>query len=242
VPGPGSVPSRDAVEARQLLFEILEAAYGSAEDAGAAIQRALHRAKRAEFPTSIPEILTFLRAGLVVVLSEDLGPRLTLTVLDDFIEKLEVRSGVGVKQPEPPPSPRVPVGRITTRPRSSTRARSLHVLLVDADPVGRSALARALLRERYRVTAIGSLEELGEVVRSDEELDVAVLDDRHPARLVVMETVVDRFPAAALVVRSAQGAATRALLGAVGVGRFEVLSGTASSDALLEAIRKVADL
>jgi CheY-like chemotaxis protein len=245
VPGSGSVPSREADEARQLLTQILEGAYGSADDAKAAIERALRRANRAEFPATIPEILTFVRAGLVLVLSQDLGPRLTMTVLDEFIEKLEVRSGVGVKEPEkkpapePPQSSRLPIGRITTRPRGSTKT-SLRVLLVDVDPIGRAALARALLRGSCRVTAIGSLEELGEVVRSGEALDVAVLDDRHPARLLVMETVVDRFPTAAVVVRSAKEAATRGLLDAIGVAKFEVLSAHASSDALLDAIKKAA--
>jgi hypothetical protein len=228
------------------LSELLEAAYGSADDARAAIDRALHHAKRTEFPASMPGLLAFVRAGLVPVLSEDLGPRLTMIVLEDFIAKQEVRSGVRAKEPiswappttrtATPAPPSAPIGRVAVRPRGSERPSRLRVLLVDADVVGRSALARALLRENCRVTAVGSLEELGQVLRSREDLDVAVL----PARLLVMETVLERFPTVSLVVRSAGDAATRTLIGALGVERFEVLPGDATSEALVEAVLKVA--
>ncbi|HEY8091147.1 MAG TPA: hypothetical protein VIF09_24960, partial [Polyangiaceae bacterium] len=71
-------------------------------------------------------------------------------------------------------------------------------------------------------------------------IDLALLDDRHPARLVVMELVLDRFPAVSLVVRCSGKDATRALLGALGATRFEVVDADVSSEALVDAIRKVA--
>jgi hypothetical protein len=56
-----------------------------------------------------------------------------------------------------------------------------------------------------------------------------------------MEMVLDRFPAAALVVRGTGKEATRALLGALGTAKFEVVAADVSSEALVDAIRKVAE-
>jgi CheY-like chemotaxis protein len=230
-------PSATPSTARDVLSELLDWAYGSADGAQAAIDRALRRAKQAEVPASAPEILTFVRSGLLPVLAEDLGPRRTVTLLDEFIAKHEARSGIREKDPE---SSATPSSGVAVAPRGSAQTHLLRVLLVDADPVGRSVLARELRRESCHVTAVGSLDELGPVVRSDADLDVAVFDDRHPARILIMEAVVERFPAVSLVVRSAGEAATRTLLGALGVTQFEVLSCHASSDALVDAILKVA--
>ncbi len=105
------------------------------------------------------------------------------------------------------------------------------MLVVDADHVGCAALARALVRERCEVTAIRSLEELGQVVRTCEHFDAVVVDERHPARHFVWETIVDSMPGAMLVVRSTtkREAAMRTLLGALGVRSFEVVCGDAAS-------------
>jgi DNA-binding NtrC family response regulator len=112
--------------------------------------------------------------------------------------------------------------------------------LVDTDRIRRSTLARALVRERSQVTAVESLEELGEVVRASDDVQVAVLDGQHPARLLLVEMILDRFPAVSLVVRSTGEAATRTLIQALGVEHFEVLPGDASSDAIVEAVRRLA--
>jgi ActR/RegA family two-component response regulator len=234
-----AVPSQEVAEARELLFVLLEAAYGSAKGARDAVERALERAKRAEFPASVPEIMVFVCSGLVHVLTEDLGPRRTIMALDGFITKQQARSGVRVKEraaAEPAP------GRTPVRPRDSAPARAerRRILLVDADPVGRSSLARALQREGYQPTAIASVEELGVVTRATGDFEVVVLDDRHPAKLVIMEMVVERFPAVSLVVRTAGEASTRTLLGTLGVTQFEVLAKQASSQELVDAVRKVA--
>lgn len=247
VPASDSVSSQEAAEARALLSALMTTAYGSADDAHAALERALLRSSRKELPATIPELLTFLRAALLPVLSDDLGPRLAMAVLDDFIAKHEERSGIRRKDaggaPAPAPSAPRPLGRIAVRPRKPPQAQAPHrtrVLLVDADRVGRSALARALLREGFEVATVGSLEELGEIVRSGEALDVVVLDDRHPGRLLVIETVVDGLPGASLVVRSAEEGASRSLLGALGVSELEVVGCTASSDAVVQAVLRAA--
>ena len=214
VPRAGARSSPTASQVREELIRLLVGAYASAEDAQAALHRALHHAMRHELPTSVPELLTFVRAGLLPVLSADLGPRLTMSLLDDFIRRHENRSGV--------------------------RERSLQVMLVDTDRLGRSVLARALLRERWHVTVVDSLEELGELARSGEVVDVAILDGRHPAKLLMLEMMVDHFPSAALVVRSAGEGATCKLLQALGVASFEMLPLDASSETIVEAARRMA--
>jgi CheY-like chemotaxis protein len=232
VPGPDSAASRDALEARAILSALLEAAYGSADDAREAIERALRGANLTEFPAGVPEILAFVRTGLLQILSDDLGPRLTMTLMEDFIAAHEIRSSVTAKESAPP----TPTAPAEARPRTSARPRRLRVLLVDADRIGRATLARALAREKCQVTVVDSLEELGQVVRSGEEIEAAILDGQHPAKLLLMEMIVDRFPGVALVVRCAGEEATRTLVHALGVERFEVLPSGASPDALIAAV------
>jgi CheY-like chemotaxis protein len=236
VPVTGSAPTPEALEARETLSKLLESAYGDADDARSAIERALQRSNRAEFPATVADILTFVRTGLLPVLSDDLGPRLTMTVLEDFIAVHEVRSSVRAKESTEPP---VPVGRMQPRPRSSTRAHGPRVLLVDADRIGRLALARALVRETCQVSVVDSLDELGQVVRSGDDIHVAILDGRHPARLLLMDMIVDRFPDVSLVVRTTGEAATRALVQGLGVARFEVLASDAPPEVVIAAVLKL---
>lgn len=191
-------------EPRETLATLLTAAYGQAEDAQAAIERALVDAGRTELPECGPELLAFLRAHLVPILSSDIGPRLTMALLDDFIAKHEARSGVRDKEAAP-----------------ETRRRS--VLLVDPDRVGRPAIARALLRAGCHVTVVDSPLQLEDLSAAGEKVDVAVVDAMHPARLPLLEAIIERFPAARLVVRSDSEEGTRDLLTGLGASRFEVV-------------------
>jgi hypothetical protein len=236
---PKSAPSLEAFEAREVLLALLEVAYGSADEARWALERALRHASRDELPSSAPAILAFVRTGLVAVLTDDLGPRLAMTLVDDFIADQEVRSGVR-ERPELPPLPTSPnASHVRVRQPPAPRPRRPHLLLVYADHVGRPALARALLRAGCQVTVVDSVEELGVVIRSRDEVDVAIVDGGHPAKLLLMELIVDRFPKVALIVRSSGEAATRALLGALGVARFDVLPGDASWETLIDAVLAV---
>jgi len=140
VPRPEQAVSRDALEARAVLLSLLEAAYGSTDDGRAALERALRGAERTELPASVSDLLSFVRTGLLPVLSEDLGPRLTMTLLEDFIAAYEIRTGVTVKES-------------ATRARVTPRPREQRVLLVDADRVGRTTLARGLARQKCLVTS-----------------------------------------------------------------------------------------
>jgi CheY-like chemotaxis protein len=192
----------DGAEPRELLATILASAYGSSEDAQAVIDHALEDGGRAELPDTGPELLTFVRAHLVPILSIDIGPRLTMALLDDFIKKYEVRSGV--------------------RGKEAPDARRRSVILVDPDRIGRPVIARALLRAGCHVMVIESARQLEELVADGETVDVAVVDVMHPARLSLLESIVERFPEARLVVRSDSADGTRDLLHGLGATRFEV--------------------
>ncbi len=227
MPHPEKAGSREASEARAVLLSLLEAAYGSSDDARDALERALRGANRPELPTSVSDLLSFVRSGLLPVLSDDLGVRLTMTLLEDFVAAYEIRTGVTVKAS-------------ATRERVSPRPRELRVLLVDADRIGRTTLARGLARQRCLVTIAASLEELGEIARAGEEIDIAVVDGRLSSRMLLMEVIADRFPGVSLVVRTSSEDATRTVLHALGVKRFEVVPVEASVDALVAAVQRVA--
>jgi hypothetical protein len=93
-----------------------------------------------------PEIVAFVRAHIVTRLTDQIGPRLTMAMLDDLVDKLGVEdenpSGeVQTSVPPPASTPR-PIARMRPRPGSSPRVKPRYsVVLVDADRVGRSTLA-----------------------------------------------------------------------------------------------------
>jgi CheY-like chemotaxis protein len=187
-----------------MLATLLGSAYGSIEDAQAVIDGALANGGRDELPESGPELLAFLRAHLVPILSADIGARVTMALLDDFIAKHEARSGV--------------------RDKEAPEARRLSVLLVDPDRVGRPAIARALLRARCHVMVVDSAQELEELAGAGEALDIAVVDVMHPARLALLVGLVERFPEARIIVRSDSGDDTSDLLHGLGATRFQVVA------------------
>lgn len=186
-----------------MLATLLASAYGSVQDAQAAMGRALADGQRSELPASIPELLAFVRAHLLPILSVDIGARLTMALLDDFIAKHEPRSGV--------------------RDKETPEAGRSCVILVDPDRVGRPAIARALLRAGCHVAAIDSTRQLDELAEASETVNVAVVDVMHPARLALLEGIVERFPGARLVVRSDSEQGTRDLLNGLGAARFEIV-------------------
>jgi CheY-like chemotaxis protein len=199
-----------------MLAMLLASVYGSAEDAQSVIDRALEDGGCSELPVSGPELLAFLRAHLVPILSGDVGARVTMALLDDFIAKNEVRSGV--------------------RDKEAPGVRRRAVLLVDPDRVGRPAMARALLRAKCHVMVVDSAPQLEELAATGEPVDVAVVDVLHPARLALLVGIVESFPEARLVVRSDSGDDTRDLLHGLGAGRFEVVARHTSVRVLVNTV------
>lgn len=218
VPGRANSAREDGAEPRETLAALLSSAYGTREDAQAVIDRALADGGRTELPASGAELLAFVRAHLLPILSADIGPRLTMALLDDFVAKHEARSGV--------------------RDRESPEARRRSVMLVDPDRIGRPAIARALLRAGCNVTVVDSARQLEELAAAGETFDVAILDVMHPARLPLLEGIIERFAGVRLVVRSDAGEGTSDLLHGLGAKHFEVVARNTPVRTLVENVSR----
>lgn len=242
----GGSPGTSSPEsgARGTLASLLEMAYGSVDAANAAVSQALALAGRDELPTSGIELVAFVRAHLLDSLTEQIGPRLTMALLDDLAMQLDPTAFVPLPEPEPPPSsvPR-PVARIAMHPGSSPRVRGLQlgVLLVDSDRVGRTTLARALLRAQSNVTLVDSVADLVAVINAEEVVDVMLLDASHPAAEAIVEVLVRSRPGAAVVARGGDLARTRAFLAHMGVAKFDVRSREAPAEELIDAMKRAAE-
>lgn len=229
--------------AQRTLASLLELAYGGVDDAKAAVAQALALAGREELPTSGSELVAFVRAHLLESLTEQIGPRLTIALLDDLAAQLDPIVIPPPADSEPPPSsvPR-PVARIAMHPGSAPRVRGMQlgVLLVDADRVGRTTLARALLRAQSNVTLIDTVADLVAVINADEVVDVMLLDAAHPAATAIVELLVKNRPDAAVVARGGDLGRTRAFLTKLGVTKLDVRSREAPAEELIDALKRTA--
>jgi hypothetical protein len=218
---------------------LLELACGGSETAKKVMAAALADAKRTELPEASGDIVAFVRAHLSPILAREIGPRLTMALVDDLLVQLEAPPSPS----SPPPSsmPR-PVARVALRPSVSMRARGgkakQAVLLVDPDRVGRTTLARALLRARWDVTVIDSKAELDEVLAGAEPIDAVIVDAQHASARAVIETLGVARPQIAVVARSNDAAKTGGILGDAGFTRFVVCPRDAQSDVIIEAVRR----
>jgi CheY-like chemotaxis protein len=217
-------------------------AYGGADGARAAVAEALALAGRDELPTSGSELVAFVRAHLLASLTEQVGPRLTMALLDDLAGQLDPSGIPPPPDSQAPPSsvPR-PVARIAMHPGSAPRVRGLQlgVLLVDADRVGRTTLARSLLRAQSNVTLVDTLADLVAVINADEVVDAVLLDISHPAAQAIVELLVRSRPEAAVVARGGDPVRTRAFLTQLGVTKLDVRSREAPAEELIDALKRV---
>jgi hypothetical protein len=232
--------------AQRTLLTLLEMACGATEPAIEAIRQAMVLAGREDLPLTGPEIVTFVRAHLVTLLSDQIGPRLTMAMLDDLLDKLGVEEvdPLGDMQSSVPPPASIgrPIARVRPRAGSSPRVKPrFSVVLVDADRVGRSTLARALLREKWDVTAMDTAADMVSALQAGEPVDVLLIDAHHADLETILAAVVSARPNAAVVIRSWDVARSRALLAAHGVARGEVRSHDAPTEELLEAARRAVD-
>lgn len=230
--------------AQRTLVSLLEMAFGGAGEARDAIAQALADSGREELPTDGREIVAFVRAHLLESLTEIIGPRLTMALLDDLAVQLDpdhVSSVPPAPDSQAPPSsvPR-PVARMVLNPGSAPRVRGLQlgVLLVDGDRVGRTTLARALLRSQANVTLVDAVGDLVAVLNADEVVDVVVLDTAHPAAPAILELLVKSRPDAAVVARGGDVGRTRAFLTQLGVAKLDVRSREAPVEELIDAMRR----
>jgi hypothetical protein len=215
-------------------------AYGTRGQALGAIERALAIAGREHLPDDPADLLAFVRAHLLGVLSPEVGPRLTMALVDDLVARCEaVAESQPVASPLPPSMPR-PVARVSLRSRSSPPAApQVRVLLVDPDRVGRASLARALVRARWGVGVIESVDDLREALHEHEAPpDAAIVDLHHPAAAPILEALLTAMPRLLLIVRGADGPQARALLAASNAARFEIRSREAPAEELIDTVKR----
>jgi len=227
---------------QRTLASLLEAAYGGAEAANAVLEQALALTGRERLPWLGPDLVAFVRAHLMTTLTEQIGARLTLALLDDLVGQLDPS---GIPPPPdsaaPPSSVPRPVARIAMSPVSSPRIRpmSLAVLLVDEDRVGRATLARALLRAEMNVSVIETLDELLTTLAAGDPIDALLMDAAHPEAQAMIETLIGRRPGVAVVTRTSDAGRTRALLGQLAVTKFDVRSREAPGEELIDAVKRL---
>jgi hypothetical protein len=232
--------SHEQSPAQSALVALLEMAYGSAAYAEAAIAHALSLAGRDELPAAAGDVVAFARAHLTATLAAEVGPRLTMALLDDLVARLEPATADATSLP-PVSMPR-PVARVrlapASRPRVVARPR---VVLVDADRVGRTALARAMVRADWEVTVVESVGDLVAMLASGDPVDAAIVDAQHPSAHTIVEALAAERPGVTVVARSADAARARTLLTSLGLARHDVRSRDAPPEELIEAVRRAAE-
>jgi hypothetical protein len=229
--------SHEQSPAQSALVSLLEMAYGSAVSAEVAIAHALSLAGRDELPAAAVDVISFARAHLTATLTAEVGPRLTMALLDDLVARLEPSDADAASVP-PVSMPR-PVARVrlapASRPRVVTHPR---VVLVDADRVGRTVLARAMVRADWEVTVVESVADLAAMLASGDPVDAAIVDAQHPSAHTIVEALAVERPGVTVVARSADAASARALLTSLRVTRQDVRSRDAPPEELIEAVRR----
>lgn len=232
----------------QQLLALLELSLGNPTVARAAVAHALSLAGRDELPTSAGELLGFVRVHLVSILTNELGARLTMALLDDLEERLDpapadsavrVTRGMAPTSSAPPASLSRRIAKLDFRPNvTPLPAAMLGVLVVDPDPIGRPVLARALLRAKWGVTVADSPAEVAIAFDNGEDIGVALVHADHPKAEAILLEVVARYPAAAVVARGRDTSSTHARLTALGISRLDVRTCDAPPEELVDAIRR----
>jgi hypothetical protein len=260
--------------AKRTLLSLLQLACGSPAAAHDVLDRALAEAGRTELPATPGDLVDFVRAHLLDVLSGEIGPRLTVALVEDLVTEL-AGSSSGATLPAPPPSAARAVQRLQDRselrraptpamfPAASAPSRSpspppaygssrlpaaspeqesrpLGVVLVDGDRVGRTAVARALVRERWDVTVIDSEQDVA-MTLDTAFVDAAVVDTSHEAAHAILEALVRRNPHVVLVLRRAPGARARIDMARLPAKRFDVISSDAPVQDLVRLVRRAGD-
>jgi hypothetical protein len=233
-------------------LQLLDLSLGNPTVARAAVAHALGVAGRDELPASATELLGFVRAHLVSILTSELGPRLTMTLLDDLEAKLDpapADSQVRALRPGaphsslPPSSARREIARLDFRPNATPAPSALlGVLVIDPDRINRPVLARALLRARWSVTMVDSPAELSVAFASGETFGVALVRMDHPHADAMVSDVTARFPSLVVVGRCADTTQAHARLAGMGVAKFDVRSSDAPPEELVDAIRRTLGL
>jgi DNA-binding NtrC family response regulator len=112
------------------------------------------------------------------------------------------------------------------------------VVLVDGDRVGRTTLARALLRGECEVMVADLPADLEAALDAADPVDVALVDANHPAAIAIVELLAQRRPGVPLVVRTGDPVGTLARLAQVTAAKIDVRPRHAAADELIDAMRR----
>ncbi|MGH7435414.1 MAG: hypothetical protein ACRENE_07045 [Polyangiaceae bacterium] len=194
---------------RALLLQLLEAACGTREAALSVLRLALVRAGLDGVPDRPDDTVLFVRAHLLARLSEDVGPRLAMALVDDLVERLDAPPESGVIA-VPPSSAAHRVVRVSVR--SSTQPVRGILLIVDKDAFRRASLARFLVPARWNVRTASSHEDLVGVASEREDPVAIVVAVDHPSMESIVRAAVESWPGAAVVLHGDVSPASAPLL------------------------------
>lgn len=181
---------------RALLLQLLEGACGSRDAAVSTLRLALVRAGLDGVPDTPNKTVLFVRAHLLGRLSEDVGPRLAMALVDDLLERLEEAPESGVVAVTPPASvPRIP--RVSVR--SSAPVPRGVLLLVDNDSLRRASLARTLVPVGWEVRTASWHQDVREAAMANEHPTAIVVVVEHPSVEAILRAAFANWPRAAVV-------------------------------------------
>lgn len=241
-------------------MELLDAAYGDPHGGRVLVQAGLRASRRATVPTDHGALLAFVRAHLVGPLAAELGPRIVAAFLEDLEQRLRAaapdplrasaslptRQATSTAEPDPLRTSGVAVQRLaasspapsssTAPARSGVRFRA-SVLLIDPDRFARASLARTLISASFDVVAAeGPLD-----VRSvDGEVDVAIVDMRHPESAAILGALMARSDSVRVIGLTSDAASAEALFRAAGVRSYRVAPKSMRAGELSELVRRLA--
>jgi PleD family two-component response regulator len=226
---------------------VLLAAYGAEERVASIIGSALLSANRASAPKGPRELLTFVKACVLPLVSADLGPRIAMAMLDEIAAELALENTDAFDVPFPGGESASheraavrssPAPAHTLPPVSGARARP-SVLFADANRFQRAAIARALVTDGYDVRVSETSASLASELASNEPLHLVVLDVEHPQVESLLERIVEARPELPVVAMARAYGPAAALLRAAGVDAFDVRLKDAPMEELVDLIRRL---
>jgi hypothetical protein len=237
-PRAGALPEDDSstTGAQRALLSLLEMALGAREAAQQVIARGLVDSGRSELPTTGLELVAFVRAHLLEPMTDHIGARLTMALVTDLEAQLDPTVPGSVLEPSVPPTS---LTRSVRQPPTSGAAPKMAVVLIDADRVGRTSLARALLRGACEVLVADVPADLETALDAADPVDVALVDANHPAALAIVQLLAQRRPGVPVVVRTGDSVGTLARLAQVTAAKIDVRPRHAAADELIDAMRRV---